>query len=571
MEKKRNDIFRVMDSDIYANGKRDIRSREYLFPRRVMWTKGCVKHAEELLKEKPLQSTLTAQQYCTLKNSEEEKASVLLDFGVELHGGIQLIALNEKSEKGAKVHIRFGESVSEAMSELGMGTNATNDHAVRDMVAEIGFMSMTPVGETGFRFVRIDLEDDDAVLTLKSVCAVFVFKDVPYYGSFSCSDPLLTRIWDVGAYTVHLNMQEYIWDGIKRDRLVWQGDMHPEARAIYAAFGADDSIPDSLNFNRMQTKQPEWINDYATYSMWFVIVVHDYYQFTGNVAFLEQQREFLAEILDQLSAHIDENGRNIAQVGKQTRFLDWPSVGKTNVVDAGVQSIHVLALKSLIAIFGILGDENRVKQCEEDIERLKKFSLNYEESKQAAALMVIAGLEDAVKANENLLKVGGAKGMSTFMGYYILTARAMAGDYAGCLDTIRDYWGGMLQLGATTFWEDFDVEWLKNAGRIDELPKEGEIDVHAMYGGYCYKGLRHSLCHGWAGGVTPWISENVLGVQIKEAGCKTVEVRPHLGDLQWVKGKYPTPYGAISISCQRMEDGTLKTDIDAPKEVKIIL
>lgn len=570
MEKQRNDIFRVMRKEIYKTGRRDILSREYLFPQRIIWTQGCVEHTEELLKEKPLQSTLIADNCCILKNSGEAKASILLDFGVELHGGIRLIALEEKSGKGTKVRIRFGESVSEAMSELGSKSNATNDHAVRDLHVEIGFMSMNQIGETGFRFVRIDLEDEDAILTLKSVCAVFVFKDVPYLGSFSCSDPLLTRIWDVGAYTVHLNMQDYIWDGIKRDRLVWQGDLHPETRTIYAVFGADDSIINSLNLNRMLTKEAEWINDYATYSMWFVIVAYDYYQYTGNVAFLEQQRDFLIGILNLMSAHIDENGRNIAQVGRETRFLDWPSVGKTNVVDAGVQSIHVLALKALINIFRILGDKKRVEQCEADIERLKKFPLNYEASKQAAALMVIAGLEDAVNVNEELLKVGGAKGMSTFMGYYILTARAMAGDYIGCLDTIREYWGGMLKLGATTFWEDFNVEWMKDAGCIDELPKEGEIDIHASYGEHCYKGLRHSLCHGWAGGVTPWISENILGIKIKEAGCKKVEVQPHLGDLQWIKGTYPTPYGIIRIFCQKMEDGSIKTEVEAPKEVEII-
>ena len=77
--------------------------------------------------------------------------------------------------------------------------------------------------------------------------------------------------------------------------------------------------------------------------------------------------------------------------------------------------------------------------------------------------MVINGMEDPGEVNERLLKKGGAQGMSAFMGYYILTARAMAGDYQGCLDCIRDYWGGMLSLGATTFWEDFDVRWLENA------------------------------------------------------------------------------------------------------------
>ena len=53
-------------------------------------------------------------------------------------------------------------------------------------------------------------------------------RDLQYLGSFECSDERLNTIWQTGAYTVHLNMQDYLWDGIKRDRLVWIGDMHPE-------------------------------------------------------------------------------------------------------------------------------------------------------------------------------------------------------------------------------------------------------------------------------------------------------------------------------------------------------
>ena len=160
--------------------------------------------------------------------------------------------------------------------------------------------------------------------------------------------------------------------------------------------------------------------------------------------------------------------------------------------------------------------------------------------------------------------------MSAFMGYYILTARAMAGDYQGCLDCIRDYWGGMLSLGATTFWEDFDVRWLENAARIDELPAEGKIDVHGTYGAYCYSGYRHSLCHGWASGVTPWLSENVLGIQVLEAGCRKVKVDPHLGDLEWAKGAYPTPYGLIRVSHWKREDGSIDTQIQAPEEIEVV-
>lgn len=571
IDRNRNDIFRAINKDVYKNSKRDVRSREFILPGKIVWTNGQVENAETLLKEKSLQSSLLQNDVCMMKNEGGEKASILLDFGVELHGGLRIIAAREKTGIGTKVRIRFGESVSEAMSEIGGEANATNDHARRDMVVEIGRMSMNQIGETGFRFVRIDLEEPDAWLSLKSVNAVFVFKDVPYLGNFECSDPLLNRIWDVGAYTVHLNMQEYIWDGIKRDRLVWVGDMHPETSAIYAVFGDDDAIMTSLDYVREETPLPEWVNGFSTYSMWYAIIVYDYYRYSGRLDYIEKQKDYLAGLFDLFSAQISENGRNIMQLGEEGRFLDWPSVGKENIIDAGVHSLHVRAVKALKDIFEMFGDNERVKKCEEDLQKLQSFPLTYEDSKQAAALMVISGLADAKEANEKLLKVGGAKGMSTFMGYYILTARGMAGDYQGCLEAIREYWGGMLELGATTFWEDFDIEWMKNAGRIDEMPEEGKVDVHATYGGYCYQGYRHSFCHGWAAGVTPWLSENVLGIQILEPGCKKVKVEPHLGDLEWAKGAYPTPYGIIEVSHEKQADGSVSTKVNAPEGVEIVL
>ena len=549
--------------------EKDIRTRAFLFPKRIVWTQGQVDNSQMLLVEREHQISLSANQPCVMRSTKESKASILLDYGMELHGGVRILVW-ESTLKGAKLRIRFGESVSEAMSEIDGDTNATNDHARRDMVVEVGMMSMNPIGESGFRFVRIDLEEPDAMISLKSICAVLIYKDVPYRGSFQCNDELINRIWEVGAYTVHLNMQEYIWDGIKRDRLVWVGDMHPEVRAIQAVFGEDDSVKKSLDFIRKETPLPQWMNNMASYSMWYVIIVYDWFLYTGKRTILEEQRDYLAGVLDLLSKHIDDNGKDTVVEG---RFLDWPSVGKDNVVDAGVQALHILATKSLQNIFTVLEDEKRVEQCKCDLQKLSHFAqkkVDYEASKQAGALLVLAGQKDAKEVNERLLKQGNAKGMSTFMGYYILSAMALAGDYEGCLSCIREYWGGMLKLGATTFWEDFDVEWLKNASRIDELPENGKIDVHATYGGYCYIGHRHSLCHGWAAGVTPWLSEYVLGVQILEAGCKVVKIEPHLGDLEWAKGTYPTPYGEIVVSHKKQEDGTIDTKVEAPKEITIV-
>jgi len=332
-------IFRVMDKETTDTIHPDERKSAYLLPRRIVWKQGKISNEEVLLKERESQISLAAWDDCVM-DSTDGQASLLLDFGYEIHGGIRILAWKDSTDRGARVRIRFGESVMEAMSEPGGEGNATNDHARRDIRTGIGMMSMNRIGETGFRFVRIDLEEENASLSLKSIAAVLVYKDAPYLGSFSCSDPLLNRIWDVGAYTVHLNMQEYIWDGIKRDRLVWVGDMHPETLTIRTVFGADASVARSLEFIRKETPLPGWMNGMASYTMWYAIIVHDWFMYTGDLEWLRSQEEYLEGISRQLSECIDEKGKDTVTEG---RFLDWPSSDRPDVVDAGVQAIHLLA------------------------------------------------------------------------------------------------------------------------------------------------------------------------------------------------------------------------------------
>jgi hypothetical protein len=128
----------------------------------------------------------------------------------------------------------------------------------------------------------------------------------------------------------------------------------------------------------------------------------------------------------------------------------------------------------------------------------------------------------------------------------------------------------MLNLGATTFWEDFNMDWTKNAGGIDELVPTDKIDIHGAYGAYCYIGFRHRLCHGWAAGPTPWLTEYVLGISVIEPGCKVVRIKPNLGDLKFAEGTFPTPFGLIMVKHEKMKDGSIKSTINAPKGIKIL-
>jgi alpha-L-rhamnosidase len=169
-----------------------------------------------------------------------------------------------------------------------------------------------------------------------------------------------------------------------------------------------------------------------------------------------------------------------------------------------------------------------------------------------------------------VISVGGVKNYSTFFGYYMLQTKAQAGDYQGAMNDIRKYWGAMLDLGATTFWEDFNIDWLANASRIDELVPEGKTDIHGDYGAYCYKGFRHSLCHGWASGPTPWLTTYVLGVKVMAPGCRIIKLEPHLEDLTYAEGTFPTPYGIVKIRHLKLANGKISTLVTAPKEVTII-
>lgn len=544
--------------------------RKFLTPTRIVWTSDqsgkSVLNPEVLLKPGTGQAVLNTDKGFILKSSTTEFPMIILDFGKEIQGGLELVTSINNNKKMGKIRIRFGESVSETKSNVGEN-GATDEHSLRDFTVQLPWLGRLEVGNSGFRFVSIQLVDPEVILEITEVSAIFSYRDIPYLGSFKCNDERLNQIWMTGAYTVHLNMQDYLWDGIKRDRLVWVGDLHPEVMAVNAVFGYNEVVPKSLDLIRNLTPLPGWMNGLSSYSMWWILIHKDWYKYQGNLDYLKEQKEYLFALLKLLSTKIDDSGKEILEGG---RFLDWPSSENKPAIHAGLQSLMVLTFQAGTELSETLGDQHMVELCHTTALRLRKHIPEFNDSKQAAALLALSGLVSPQKANSEILAKDGVHKMSTFYGYYMLNARAQAGDYQGAIDNIREYWGSMLELGATTFWEDFDIDWMKNANRIDEPIAEGKIDVHSTYGGYCYKGLRHSFCHGWASGPTSWLSEYVLGVQVVQPGCKILKIEPHLGDLLWVEGAFPTPFGVVRIRHDKMPDGHIKSKIDAPKGVKVI-
>lgn len=558
--------------DLAPNAVQDQRVRQYLYPKRVVWTSGTgVRNSEQLLKPVLGQTSTSIMgdesQACVLSGG----GSILLDFGCEIHGSFRVEARDLKPGKSSvgktvQLRIRFGESVDEANSTVGE-KGAINEHSTRDQIIAVPWLGAVECGESAFRFVRIDMVDDDAKLIFDSARAIFIYRDMPRLGQFVSSDERLNQVWDVCARTVHLTMQQYVFEGAKRDRLVWYGDFTPQTMTALRVFGDSKVLRDTLGVYARETwPLPKWMNGMPNYSLWWLITIGDLYRHTGDVGLVQEQWEYVTGLVNILIPYVKSNG----EAGFEHPFLDWPTNDKPLALAAGTHAMFALAFDRVAEMAEVVNDKEMAKRATEVAAKVRSFYPTNADNKQAAALLALAGIERDDENNVDVVARDGAKGFSTFYGYYMLEALSKGNRDQVALDVCRDYWGAMIDVGATTFWEDFDLEWLKGAGRIDEPTPEGMESLHGDRGAYCYIGLRHSLCHGWASGPAAWMSAHILGVEPIEPGFKKTRVKPFLGDLDWVEGTVPTPYGVIKVRAEKQENGAIKTTIEAPDEIEIV-
>lgn len=453
----------------------------------------------------------------------------MLDFGKELHGGIRITT----GAAGGRVRVRFGESVSEAMS------TPNQDHTIHDAELQLPFMGCLDYGSTGFRFVRIDGISE--TVPLLGICAIALYRDLPKIGSFKCSDERLNKIWETGLYTVQMCMQDFLYDGIKRDRLVWLGDLNPEIRVILSVFDDTSILKQSLDFMKQRTPLPNYMNGMTSYSCWWVINQWEYYLHKGDLDYLKEQADYFKTLTRQFADMIVED--RIADENCAKLFLDWPSSTNSKACMAGGQGLLVWMFKDAVLLAEALNDQETKELAQATIEKLQKFVPDCDGQKTAAAMLTLSGLKDC----SDVLAAEPTKDVSTFFGYYMLLAQPVQ----SAIEIIRKYWGGMLDYGATTFWEDFNLDWLENTTPIDQLPVPGKKDLHADFGNFCYKGLRHSLCHGWAGGPTAYMLEKILGIRVTAPGCKKITFNPELCDLEFAEGTFPTPEGVIYVKLKK--------------------
>ena len=332
--------------------------KEFLLPKKIGASE-CVQNEEYLLNKKELQIGLTEKMLTKFSAG----GFIILDFGKEVCGGIRILT---HKANNVPVRIRFGESLTECCAELGGEKNATNDHSLRDFTVRLQNYSDMTFGQTGFRFVRLDFS---GTADIKSVLAESYILKKPTLYSYNGNDELIKEIFAVAKRTVDLCASKgFLWDGVKRDRLVWIGDIHPEMLALTTLYGRLPLIEKSLDFVKKQTPLPKWMNGYPMYSMWWIIIIADYYSYTGAEDFAEQQVEYLERLVEQMLVCVSENG----ELNYPKYFVDWPTSGKPDEIQ-GVRAINIMAAKKAIKLLEKF--RRTTKNAEELLHRLLKFEI----------------------------------------------------------------------------------------------------------------------------------------------------------------------------------------------------
>jgi alpha-L-rhamnosidase len=481
-----------------------------------------------------------------IKQSPVSSKENLIDFGKETFGFIQLHGV-----KGTgNVTLYYGESKEEALSEnaaVTLDKLAFNQSEKRD--------SIMPLSKA-FRYVHIV---KDNRVSIDSVTMLYEYADVKAKGDFTCSDEIINQIYEVAKYTFQLNTREFFIDGIKRDRWVWSGDAYQSYLMNYYLWFDNQTVSRTMLALRGKDPVTGHINTIMDYSFYWFLGIYDYYLYTGDQTFIKQFYPRMQGLMEYCLGRRDKDGLMEGLPGDWI-FIDWADKLSKKGAVSFEQLLLCRSLETMAICADIAGEKTDAAKYKTYAAELKKklFSLYWNESKQAlvhsrvdnqqtenvtryANMFAIffdyfnqqqkAAVKKSVLLNDSIQKI-----TTPYMRFYELEALCAMGEQQYVLNEMKDYWGGMLKLGATTFWEEYN-------------PTVQGAAHYAMYG----REFGKSLCHAWGASPIYLLGKYYLGVKPTSAGYATYIIQPALGGLQWINGHVPTPKGVIGVKCSTKE------------------
>ncbi|WP_295119449.1 amylo-alpha-1,6-glucosidase [uncultured Chitinophaga sp.] len=470
-------------------------------------------------------------------------ASRLVDFGRETFGFVKLHGL----QGTGKLTIYYGESKEEALSPQ---KAETLDRLLINISNKVD--SLMPLSKA-FRFVNIVSEGE---VKMDSVSMLYEYADIPDKGSFSSSDEQLNQIYEVAKYTLHLCTRGFFIDGIKRDRWIWSGDAYQSNLMNYYLMNDNATVTRTMYALRGKDPVTSHINTIMDYTFYWFMGIYDYYLYTGDKHFIRQNYDRMESLIKYVMGRRNKDGLLQGLPGDWI-FIDWAAGLSKEGEVSFEQLLFARSLETMSLCAELVDDKDGAVRYRDLANGLKEklFNLYWNDKKKALVHSRVNGqstetvtryanmfaiffdleqkmaVKSSVLLNNNIQKI-----TTPYMRFYELEALCAMGEQKYVLGEMKNYWGGMLKLGATSFWEEYD-------------PSKKESEHYAMYG----RDFGKSLCHAWGASPIYLLGKYYLGVKPLTAGYETYVIEPALGGLQWMQGKVPTPKGEIELFVSNKE------------------
>lgn len=464
----------------------------------------------------------------------------LYDFGKESFG--KLVLFDVKPEN-AKIFISLGETVEEAtdteMSIVVHNAEAVNGSAVCDSSA--------------LRYAFVPDQNVSFKMYLD-----FEYLDIEDAATFKCDNEKINKLWDICAYTLHLNMREGFFDGIKRDRWVWSGDAYQSYFVNYYLTRDKETAKRTIRMLRGKDPITQHINTITDYTFYWICSVWDYYFFTKDIEFVKDIYPDMLAFMSFIEKRLSDDGMFTTRDGDWV-FIDWAKFDSKEGPLCAEQMLLSHAYSAMSSCAMLVNDTRMAEHCRERAEYVKNKinELYWDEEKGAfvddytsgrrnvtrhanifALLFNLTTEERKESIIKNVIYNKEIAPITTpYFEFYELDAMCTIGDFKYVTDMLDSYWGGMLDLGATSIWEEFD-------------PRQSGIEHYSMYGDKYGK----SLCHAWGASPIYLLGKYALGVRPTSAGYETFDVIPSLMAYNSIEGTVPVTNGYVSV---RMDKSSL--------------
>ena len=488
-----------------------------------------------------------------LHQKERVGEGELLDFGRETIGFLRFGSLGGEGN----LRLYYGESREEALDTAYCETLDRffiADGRVTDLSLDHHYPIENPLtmeNSKAFRYVYLV---PDAGVEYAEVDMLYEYKPEEYRGTFRSSDEELNEIWDVSSYTMHLTTREFFIDGIKRDRWVWSGDAYQSYLMNYYLFFDSPSVRSTIWLLRGKDPVTSHINTIMDYTFYWFLSIYDYYLFTGDEGFIADIYPRMQSMMEYVLGRTNENGMVEGLAGDWV-FIDWADGYMDKQGELSFEQVlFCKSLETMALCAEVAGhpEEQHAYQAMALELRDQLVPAFWDEQQQALVHNRVGGIQqpqvtryanmfavfydylspeqkEAIKGsvlfNDSVMQI-----TTPYMRFYEMEALCALGEHDRVMAEIKDYWGGMIREGATSFWEKYN-------------PGDEGVEHLEMYG----RPYGKSLCHSWGASPIYLLGRYYLGVQPVKAGYNEFSIAPHLGGLEWMEGSVPTPNGDIKV------------------------